>query len=363
LVARDDPAGWRRGARMNLRALAAADPDTPQRQRNCGAVPVGDQVEIRVKDGSAYYAGLETCGNVWLCPVCSAKIHRRRADELRDALQAWEAEGGAASLVTITVPHGFDDALSKLLNAERAAWKHITAGAAWQRLKLRLGFAGHIVALEFTWGVENGWHPHYHVLLVHNEDLDATAIAAVHAHIHSRLTASCRKFGLRNPDQLHAVRIDPNVSVTAAGAYIAKGGDWTPAEEMTRGDLKSSRADSRTPFQILADYYQTGDAHDHDLWCQYAKATRRLAAVRWSRGLRSVMLGPSIEPEQSDRELAGEVVNGELVAVLAVEVWARLRCWGLDHALLVAAESGGHDAVRVVISQHRFDAGPTQRTC
>jgi hypothetical protein len=47
LVACDDPAGWRRGARMNLRALAAADLDTPERQRNCGAVPVGDRVEIR----------------------------------------------------------------------------------------------------------------------------------------------------------------------------------------------------------------------------------------------------------------------------------------------------------------------------
>jgi hypothetical protein len=54
---------------MNLRALAATDPDTPERQRNCGAVPVGDQVEIRMKDGAAYYCGLETCGNVWLCPV------------------------------------------------------------------------------------------------------------------------------------------------------------------------------------------------------------------------------------------------------------------------------------------------------
>ena len=59
---------------MNLRALAAGDPDTPERQRNCGAVPVGDRVEIRIRNGSAYYCGLETCGNVWLCPVCSAKI-------------------------------------------------------------------------------------------------------------------------------------------------------------------------------------------------------------------------------------------------------------------------------------------------
>jgi hypothetical protein len=84
---------------MNLRALAAADPRTPRRQRNCGAVPVGDHVEIRIKDGTAYYCGLETCGNLWLCPVCSAKIHHRRATELREALTAWSDTGHAASLM------------------------------------------------------------------------------------------------------------------------------------------------------------------------------------------------------------------------------------------------------------------------
>lgn len=172
---------------------------------------------------------------------------------------------------------------SKLVNADRAAWKRVTQGAGWQRLKRRLGIAGHIIALEFTWGDENGWHPHYHVLLVHDQDLDAAAIATLHPHIHSRLAASCQNHGLRPPDQLHAVRIDPNVSATAVGGYVAKGGDWTPAEEMTRGDLKTSRTGSRTPFQILADHYQTGDTSDRDLWHEYTRVTRGLAAVRWSR--------------------------------------------------------------------------------
>ena len=213
LVTCDDPAGWRRGARMNLRVLAAADPDTPQRQRDCGAVPIGSQVEIRSKDGSAYYCGLETCGNVWLCPVCSAKIHHRRADELRDALSAWEAAGHAATLVTITVPHDLGDRLSTLIATERAAWKRVTAGAAWQRLKKRLGIAGHVIALEFTWGDANGWHPHYHVLLVHDRNLDAAGIAAA-ACPHSRApgrqlprpTASPPGAGARRPDRPQRLR-------------------------------------------------------------------------------------------------------------------------------------------------------------
>jgi replication protein len=323
---------------MNLRALAAADPDTPERQRSCGAVPVGDRVEIRMKDGSAYYCGLETCGNVWLCPVCSAKIHHRRAAELRDALTTWESQGHAASLVTITVPHHLDDRLSRLVTAERDAWKRVTAGAAWQRLKRKLGIAGHIIALEFTWGDENGWHPHYHVLLVHDQDLGAAAIAALHAHLHSRLAASCHDHRLRRPDQLHAVRIDPNVSATAAGGYIAKGGDWTPAEEMARGDLKTGRAGSRTPFQILADYYQTGDTRDRDLWREYSRGTRGLSAVRWSRGLRSAMLGPAAEPDRTDADLASEEVDGALLASIPSVVWVRLRKSRLDHAVLVTAE-------------------------
>ena len=62
---------------------------------------------------------------------------------------------------------------------------------------------------------------------------------------------------------------------------------------MTRGDLKTSRTGSRTPFQILADYYQTGDTRDRDLWREYGRVTRSLAAVRWSRGLRALMLGPA----------------------------------------------------------------------
>jgi Replication protein len=325
---------------MNLRALAAADPDTPMRQRNCGAVPIGDQVEIRIKDGTAYYCGLETCGNVWLCPVCSAKIHHRRAAELREALEHWTAEGHSATLVTITVPHDLNDRLSVLLDAQKDAWKHVTAGAAWQRLKRRLGIAGHVIALEFTWGDENGWHPHHHVLLVHDQDLDAAAIARLHAHIHGRLTAACQRAGLRAPDQLHAVRIDPNVSPTAAGAYIAKGGQWTPAEEMTRGDLKTSRTGSRTPFQILADYYQTGDTHDRDLWHEYARATRSLAAVRWSRGLGVAILGAAVGVARTDEDLATETTAGELLTPLSTADWTRIRHYRLDHAVLVAAEHG-----------------------
>jgi len=269
----------------------------------------------------------------------------------RAARSTFGLGGHAASLVTITIPHDLNDPLSKLVDAERAAWKHATAGAAWQRLKRRLGISGHIIALEFTWGDGNGWHPHYHVLLIHDQGLDATAIIALHGHIHSRLAASCSDHGLRRPDQLHAVRIDANVAATAAGAYVAKGGEWTPAEEITRSDLKTGRTGSRTPFQILADYYQTGDICDRDLWHEYSRVTRGLAAVRWSRGLRPIMLGKTAVPETTDEQLAAEDVDGAQLAAITITAWARIRLAGLDHAVLVAAEHGGRAAISALIGR------------
>jgi hypothetical protein len=72
---------------------------------------------------------VETCGNVWPCPVCSAKIHHRRADELRTALTTWEAVGDVATLVTITVLRDLHDQLVRLAEADKTAWATVAAGA------------------------------------------------------------------------------------------------------------------------------------------------------------------------------------------------------------------------------------------
>jgi hypothetical protein len=119
---------------------------------------------------------------------------------------------------------------------------------------------------------------------------------------------------------------------------------------MTRGDLKTGRSGSRTPFQILADYHETGDTRDRHLWSDYARAARHLAAVRWSRGLRAAMLGPSGAPERTDLELATEDTNGELVTDFSATTWSTIRHAGLDLALLSAAENSGHSAVRSLMA-------------
>jgi hypothetical protein len=88
---------------------------------------------------------------------------------------------------------------------------------------------------------------------------------------------------------------------------------------------------------------------DRHRWHEYARVTRGLAAVRWSRGLRTNMLGPHADTERTDEDLAAEDVTGELVTALLATAWLRLRLAGLDLAVLLAAEQGGPAAVTALV--------------
>lgn len=49
-------------------------------------------------DGYAYTTGLQTCGSVWICPICSFKIRMKRAAELAVAIAVHKARGGSVLL-------------------------------------------------------------------------------------------------------------------------------------------------------------------------------------------------------------------------------------------------------------------------
>jgi hypothetical protein len=89
-------------------------------------------------------------------------------------------------------------------------------------------------------------------------------------------------------------------------------------------------------------------------WPWRGARERSLAAVRWSRGLRAVMLGPATDPSVPDEELAAKNVSGNLFAVIQFPVWSCIRTVGLEHALLVAAENGGLAAANALIRQGRL---------
>ena len=92
-----------RGGRFKLldvvRRLMFAPGRAPDRQARvcrCHYSRKSATVKVRLdaRRGKAHFAGLETCSNVWICPVCSGAITDERRAELQRAAGYWKAQGG-----------------------------------------------------------------------------------------------------------------------------------------------------------------------------------------------------------------------------------------------------------------------------
>jgi hypothetical protein len=309
------------------------------RCRKCGRIPIGEGVSMVGNGSVAHYRGLASCGSIWACPVCSAKIRNARALEIAEAAGNWHRAGNTVLMITLTAPHDLGMPLADLLPLIAKGFTSVIAGAPWQRLKKRVPVAGQIRSIEVTHG-PNGWHPHIHALLFLDGQADAEQLAAVGIHVRTRWRRFIVKKGYRPPSELHGVKIDVCTSAEEAGAYIAKTQDGrSPGNELARSDLKSARPGHQVPFGILGEIADTGDLELLPLWHEYEKATKGHQAITWSAGLRISV--------RSDEEVAAEEVGGDLVLEISKPAWREItRHLGLETRLLEAFERGGQaDAV------------------
>jgi hypothetical protein len=253
-------------------------------------MPLGQQVALKMGEGVAHYAGLETCGSVWACPVCQAKILNRRAEEISRGAARWHQRGNSVYMTTLTMAHDQGMRLAPLMQVIAGGFRSVISGRPWLRLKKRLGIVGTIRSVEVTHGV-NGWHPHLHTLTFLTGDPGAEGLAAFVTHMREKWRRYIIGAGYRSPHDFHGVKVDRCASAAEAGAYIAKTQDGRAVgNELARGDLKHGRADHRTPLEILESFRWTGDLADLALWREYECATYRHQRISWSKGLRALLL-------------------------------------------------------------------------
>ena len=239
---------------------------------------------------SASFGGLVTCHSVWVCPPCSAKITERRRVEIGGAIAAWEALGGSVVMLTLTHGHTQADALADLLIGQQKALYHFFGGRKGRELMEALGRVGHIRAWEVTHGrrrqVNNGWHPHFHILLFlehSHHDLLWAEDWAYHVWLNA-----CQLAGLPLPNRRYGVTIKDG---TKAAAYVAKmgheeaAGTWGLDSEMTKGHVKRSR-DGETPFDFLRAALAGDDPQARALFREFAESFKGKRQLVWSRGLR-----------------------------------------------------------------------------
>lgn len=338
----------RRAARLAAQELLW-DLAGMDRLRRCGREGVlpGGSVRIRATgagaDRRAGFAGVATCGSVWACPVCSAKVLARRADELAQGVDTWAAQGGSVAMLTLTMRHHRGQSLDGLWDALTTAWRAVTSSGSWKRTSKAAGVAGYVRVVEVTHG-GNGWHVHVHVGLLLDGQVDVQRRASALGNVAwSSWRPALMKAGydapIKDSGGLHVAHWQPGTRPLAD--YFTKNVYELDAQkvalELARGDLKAARAGNRTPFRILADVAAYGLVDDVELWQEWERASKGRRQMVWSNGLRD-RLGLGVEA--TDDELAAEELgtgDDDLVELPAA-TWRAIGAAGLRGMVLDLAE-------------------------
>lgn len=305
----------------------------------------GREIEVyRSTDfGSTSFGGLQTCGSVWACPVCAAKIAERRRAEIQSAVAIHEAQGGHVLLLTLTNPHYASTRLSELLEGQRKAlhaFMRNRSGRDWFRL---VGCNGHIRTLEVTHGA-NGWHPHFHILLFCRTE-PGTPGCAGGAPVGPgavRLGAdvwrqACLRAGLPVPSYEHGFRLDDG---SKAAKYVAK---WGLEDEMTKGHIKKGRKESETPFDLLRRVLaSSADKEAARLFREFAAEFKGARQLVWSRGLKDRFQVVEVDDDEISQRLEEEAV---VLGRITLAEWRRVLAVE-GRALVLELARSGWDPVR-----------------
>lgn len=309
------------------------------RLRQCGVSTVsgtGGPV-LRMSEGPpriAGYAGLSTCGSVWVCPVCAAKIAARRAEELALLMRRVLHDGGSASMITLTMRHHPGQSLAQCWAAAAYAWSRVTSGQQWIADQAVGDMRGWVRALEVTHG-RNGWHVHLHILTVWTNPVSLELAETVGHRMHARWQRALIRKGFDSWADSGGldVRMATLDSDNLADYFVKL------AREITAGGVsKEGRQGGRTPFAIARDMLTDHLAADGELWWEWEQASHGRKQLTWSQGLRK---WAELGVEQTDEEIAEEELGGEDVLGLTAESWGYVVANKHTTDLLDVAENEG----------------------
>ena len=309
-------------------------------------VSTGAEIWKSTKHGKAHYKGLQVCGSVWACPVCSSKISERRRVELKHATAKHAESGGRVLLRTRTFPHQLGDDLSGLLNAYKKASHYFQSGRPMAKLRAASGWLGEARALETTYG-KNGFHPHGHDLIFVSEDCDIEALEDAE---YGLWASACKRAGLDIPSRDRGLKLQAG---DAASKYITK---WGLEDELTQWHKKTGKHESRSPFDFLRGVLKDENEKDAALFRIYAESFQGRHQLQWTRGLRDLFDLANLDDEEIAAQVDDESVR---LAFIPAAQWRKLlrRSAGNDlrGVLLHVAEGHGYEGLRLFLAGFGID--------
>jgi hypothetical protein len=297
--------------------------------------------------------------------VCAAKISERRRIEVLAAMEAWKAEGGVVNLLTLTCPHQRSDDLNELIIKQAKALNTFWKDRQVKRVLLEMENIGHIKATEATHGrlspVNNGWHPHYHILLFNRLEPQLMRYSELlNAHmtdwkvrLYLQWSNACKLAGLGEPSFKHGIDLQDG---NKADRYMSK---WGLEDEITKGHIKKA-LHGETPFDFLrAIELDPDDKQAKALFIEFATVFKGKRQLRWSKGLKDRF---DVQ-EKNDDQLAEEKEDfAEVLGLITIDQWRDVLAVEGRGVVLSAAYRGGWPAVCAYLAQIQGTFVPKKRT-
>lgn len=322
----------------------------------------GVEVRKHLETGSVSFAHLLTCGSVWVCPICAAKVSERRCDEIAGAFEIWRNrdKGNTQIMVSFTIPHYAHQSIEDLRKIFMKARRLMKQQKVLKRKPLKVyssiveqyGIKGCVSGIEVTWGF-NGWHPHSHDIYFVDHDFTDDELNRLQLDLSHAWIYACDRAKLEVSDKTKCDMLNHAVDVRrakTAAEYIAKFGEdtfkakedilnpgWGASQEITKSHIKVSRGkDGLTPWNFLSIISETNDRGIYlkfgRLFREYARAFHGKRQLFWSKGFKAEL---GIQ-ELTDEELAADSQEEitESIGTIPPEVWVnlvhyKLRGWAL----------------------------------
>lgn len=331
---------------------------TGHRLANCHRVRREDSsVQLRMSEErqKAFYSGLQTCGLVWLCPVCAPKIQAVRAGELEQAIEHAEAEGLLVDLVTLTLPHRRGQSLKELEGVLRHAYRSMQNSRGYRELREAVGLVGTVASEELTWGPETGWHPHLHILRFRRSGGMSRRgkLTAADLRLFELWRSAVERRGWESP-KLRGFSVQDG---SHAHQYVQKlarpeeAFTWGLPDEMARSHTKRGRGERYTPFDLLRMGAEGAEGPWKSLWREYAEVYKGRQQLRWSKGLRERLAVHSLGTDEQIAESVGE--SWTWARDLTADDWQLVRRFKQRGVLLQVAESAGRQGVELALAELR----------
>ncbi len=364
-------------------------------------------VDIIDYKGSMSFSGVMCCHNVWGCPVCARKVSELRKKGLSDLITAHFNRFGSGSITAslFTVPHGLGDDLVDVKARFLKAYRAMTSGRPFKDFMKSLGYCGTSRALEVTFSLSNGFHPHIHVLHFFEKELSLDDQIFLWETLFSMWTKFLLKNGFKAPSREafgckkiasdkktisdvagYFSKVESDVNDDDIMSYLKKHQDvrsvtnaqgrtitgWQTEHEMTKWHLKKAKQDGENYRYSMFDFIRgysiaktNGDqetaARFRALWLSYRTAFKGARQLVTKHKHFKIS-----ELESTDEELGNqqpEDNQAKVIYQIPFEIWLLVVYMGARGSVLESARIGGAEKVEKTLKLIRegYDCLPTDR--